>query len=166
MSSFNRRQILFGPAACLFAVAACGFTPVYGPKGSAEALRNTIQLQEPDDPESYYFVKHFEERMGIANTPKYNLTYEIDTETDGIAINPSQETTRYNVIGEARYVLKEIGTGRKLASGTVQSFTSFGSTGFTISTRTSRDSAFQRLMIILADDIIDQLLANPKVTAP
>lgn len=166
MSSFSRRSLLLATATGLCSVAACGFTPVYGPNGSAEALRGTIQAETPTETNGYNFVKRFEERMGLPNTPKYLLEYDIETQTDGVAVTQNQETTRYNVIGEITYRLSEIGTGQKLASGRVQNFTSFGSTGFTISTRTSRGDAFRRLMVILADDIIDQLLANPKITSP
>ncbi|MDE0591072.1 LPS assembly lipoprotein LptE [Halocynthiibacter sp. C4] len=164
MSSYSRRYLLGLPVVGL--LAACGFTPVYGPEGNAEALRGTIEVKAPSNTNSYNFVKHFEERMGVGAGARYSLNYSISTKTDGVAITQSQETTRYNVIGEATYTLTEIGTGKKLASGKVQSFTSYGSTDFVISTRTSRDDAYRRLMVILADDIIDQLLANPEITAP
>ena len=50
MSSFDRRALLVGGA---YALASCGFTPLYGERSDGVARR--IALQEAFDPETFAF---------------------------------------------------------------------------------------------------------------
>ena len=60
MSLFNRRSLLALP----LALAACGFTPVYGPQGAGSKLHSQVLVQEPSTQAGYLLVRHLETQLG------------------------------------------------------------------------------------------------------
>jgi LPS-assembly lipoprotein len=156
MSSFNRRSFFI----LLAGLPACGFTPVYGPSGSAEGLRGDIEIDDPRDERGFSLVRALENRLGLPDNPRYRLSAQIFTGIDEIGITPEQETTRYNVKGEVAFTLTDTTTGRSVTSGRVASFTSYSATGTPVSTQSASRDAYDRLMVVLADQIVARLLAT------
>ena len=156
MSSFSRRFLLLGTAAAL---AACGFTPVYGPSGSANVLQNAIVVDEPSSRASYLLTRELEQRLGRSASGRFGLSYAIDLTEDPIAISANDVTTRYNLLGEITYALRDLNTGAVLTSGKVDSFTSYSASGTTVATQAAQKDAEARLMVILADQMITRLVA-------
>ena len=157
MSSSDRRLFLLGLAA--LPLAGCGFEPAYGTGGVAEKLRGRVLVDAPDDRDGFTLVSRLEERLGRAQAPAYRLSYAIETEKDDLAITTAQEITRYHVVGRVSYSLTEAGSGTVLAQGRVDSFTGYSATGTTVSTLAAERDAYERLMIILADQIVTRLIA-------
>ena len=156
MSSLNRRTLLCLP----LALAACGFQPVYGTGGTGNALQNTIAVSEPNDVDSYIVARRLEERLGRASVPTYRLTLDVDTDREALAVNTDSNINRFNLIGEAKYVLVETATGRIVTSGQVNNFTGSSATGTTIATLSAERDARERLMTLLADQIVTRLLST------
>ncbi|SFQ15694.1 LPS assembly lipoprotein LptE [Tranquillimonas alkanivorans] len=166
MSSFDRRAALLS----LAALAACGFTPVYGPGGAAEGLRGTIAVDPPDDPEGYALVRQLERRLGQPVDPLYDLSADILLRQEGLGVTPDQEVTRYQLIGAVRFVLTEIASGEAVATGEVRNFTGYSApvfdpsrgsiAGNPVTVLTAERDARERLMTILADQVVAQLLAT------
>lgn len=156
MLFFDRRAILLS----LLGLGACGYEPVYGPGGSAEALRGQIDVDDPIDPEGFALVRQLERRLGLPQAPVYRLSASIALEEDELGILQDQTITRYNVVGEAAYTLTEISTGIAVTSGVASSFTSYSATGTTVATLSAQRDARERLMVILADQITAELLAS------
>ena len=76
MSSFNRRTLILMP----LALAACGFTPAYGPKGPAQSLRGKLRATDPSDKLSFDFVTAVEARFGRATAKAIDeVTRSIET---------------------------------------------------------------------------------------
>jgi len=156
MSLFNRRTLLALP----LALAACGFTPVYGPDGAGTKLRGQVLVQEPSTQAGYLLTRHLESRLGRSGAePRYALDLEIATEEDGLAINSAGDTTRFNLIGKVAYALRDNLTGTIVSSGTVENFTAFSATGTTVATLAAERDAVERLMVILGDQITARLYA-------
>ena len=153
MSLFNRRTLLFLP----LALAACGFTPVYAPGGTAHGLRGKVEVAEPDSVDSYLLVQSLEDRLGRAALPVYSLSLVLTTRTQGQAITAANETTRYSMLGHVAYTLHQTDTQDIVASGSVDNFTGYSATGSTVETLASERDARERLMVILADQITTQL---------
>lgn len=164
MSSSDRRTLLRSLPACLavaaLAVAGCGFEPVYGSGGAGAALRGKVRVAAPEDADGYILVQRLEERLGRAAQPDYELGFDLLTVVQGQAITPSNETTRYSIIGTADYVLTALADGRVLASGEVENFTGYSATGSTVETLAGERAARIRLMTILADQIANRLYAT------
>ena len=151
----DRRSVLLGA----LALSACGFTPVYGPNGTAGRLQNTVLVDEPANRDSYFLVRQLESRLGRATAPRYGLSLALDVETERMAITATSVTTRFDLIGRVVYALRDMNDGKVLISGTVESFVGYSAGGTTAATRTARDDAHERLMTILADQIATRLIA-------
>lgn len=165
MWSSDRRTLLAGLAAACLA-AGCGFTPVYAPDGVGTALQGQILPTEPRSSNSYAFVDRFEERLGRNDSAPLELRYAIRTSTDRLAITPDESTLRYHLRGSVSFSVVDKATGRELTSGEVSNFTSYSAIGTTVATRASQKDARSRLMILLADQVVAQLMASAKSWLP
>lgn len=157
MSLFKRRSLLLLP----FALAACGFTPVYGPVGTGAALRGQVQVQEPSTREGYLLTRQLEDRLGRGgDAARYALDLSLVTDEEGLAINAAGDITRFNLIGRATYALRDTTTGAILTSGEVENFTAYSATGTTVATLAAQRDSVERLMSILGDQITTRLFAT------
>jgi LPS-assembly lipoprotein len=156
MSSFNRRFLLLSAFA---AVAGCGFTPAFGPGGAANALRGQVRAADPTDTDSFNLVRSIEDRLGLPKVSAYDLSYTIKTEVEGAGITPSNAITRFSLVGSVDWTLAAAGSDAVLATGRAESFTSWSATGNPISSLSAEDDARLRLMRILADQMVNQLIA-------
>lgn len=156
MLLFKRGIVLF----LLLALAGCGFQAAYGPSGPANGIRNTILVEAPENRNEYNFVKRLEERIGHADNQQYTLSYTITLSEEARGITPNQVITRYNVIGVVAYSITGGGDNQIVSSGKVDSFTSYSTTGNTVSTLTAKRDAYKRLMTILADQLTTRLIGT------
>ncbi|SDH43715.1 LPS assembly lipoprotein LptE [Alloyangia pacifica] len=157
MWSLDRRTLL---AACgALALAGCGFTPAYGPQGGGQKLLGQIAFADPDTPDAYLYTRRIEERLGrAAPGAPYRLDTTLSTAISGHGSLADGNTTRIRVIGTATFTLRDTATGNALTSGGTSSFTGYSTTGSTVSTQAAERDAEERLMIMLADRVIDRLL--------
>ena len=156
MSSFNRRTVLLS----LAALSGCGFTPVYGPGGSAEGLRGRIDVAAPSDEEGFALVKRLQDRLGAPHSPDLDLLAEIRMDEDSVGFLPDGEISRYNVSGRVDWRVVRASDGTQVASGSETSFTSYSATSTTVATRFAERDARRRLMVILADRIVADLMTR------
>ncbi|EIE50600.1 hypothetical protein AL036_15290 [Salipiger aestuarii] len=155
MSSPDRRLVLLGA----LALGACGFTPVYGPAGQGGLLLNAVALPEPENRNEYDFNMRFEERMGRGTGP-YALTRALRVNETGLGSLSDGQTTRYQLTGRAQYVLTLAGGSEPLISGHTDAFTGYSAAGSSVSQQASSRDAHSRLMVLLADQVIDRLLID------
>lgn len=157
-----RRAFLTGALAML---TGCGFTPVNGPSGGGTALRGTIRPAEPRTDLTFAFVRQFEERLGRADNPAWDLAYTITTSEAALAIDGSNNITRFNIEGTLAWTLTPVGSNAVTLSGRERSFTAYAATGSTISTLESERDALRRLAGILADQVVARLLGEAATLA-
>ncbi|PRY24220.1 LPS-assembly lipoprotein [Aliiruegeria haliotis] len=165
MSLSDRRSLLAGMLAT-GALAGCGFSPAYAPGGNGDRLRDQIQPRTPSDEDDFRFADQIERRIGGSAASRYQLNYSIDTDTDGLAITSDQETLRYHLTGTVKYELQDRTTGQVVTQGQVKNFTAYSAIGTTVATRASQTDAARRLMVILADQTVTQLLASSGTWLP
>jgi LPS-assembly lipoprotein len=156
MLSYNRRR--FGVVLAAAALAGCGFTPVYGPDGTGAALLGQLSLDPPQDRNDYLLQRRIEERLGQATAGAWRLSTQIKTDDIGLGFTTDGDITRYNINGTTDYTLRRTGSSEIFRQGKIQHFTSYSATGTTVATLAAKRDAEVRLMTILADQIIDQLL--------
>ena len=152
-----RRTLLLG---ALSSLAACGFSPVHAPGGGGSKLRGMIDIAEPDSRNDFDFAARIEDRFGHEPSAPYIFTYKITTREEGVGVTPAQETTRYNVFGTVAYQITPRGTKTPVHSGQVENFTGYSATALIVGTQSSTRDANQRLMVVLADQVIARLLAT------
>lgn len=153
---FNRRLFLLTP----LALAACGFTPAYGPSGPAQGIQSSIRVADPSDKNAFDLVERLEERLGRPKADRFDLTYTIKTTATGVGITPDNAITRYNLNGTIDWALTNRASGTRVSGGQVKSFTSYSATGSTVAGFAAQEDAARRLMRILADQITARLLAT------
>ncbi|MFV0408428.1 MAG: LPS assembly lipoprotein LptE [Paracoccus sp. (in: a-proteobacteria)] len=159
----SRRALLIG---ALGLVAACAMTPAYGPGGTGSMLRGHVSLRAPESIDDFLLNRHLSDRLGPDDAPVYALDYRLTTATVGQGITPDDVTTRYSLNGTADFALTEIATGATVTKGRVSSFTSYSAMGTTITTTSAERDAHERLMVMLADQIMTRLLAGKPKPAP
>ena len=175
MSLPKLRHILLLPLAMvLLGLSACGFSPIYAPGGTGDALYGKVLVQSPEDVradsdvDAYHLVRNLEERLGRGESNGvgggYRLDLTLNTRSEGQAITADNATTRYSIVGTAGYVLTRQADGRIVASGTEDAFTGYSATGSTVETLAGERDAHQRLMQILADQITARLLTTADLT--
>ncbi|MFV0293303.1 MAG: LPS assembly lipoprotein LptE [Paracoccus sp. (in: a-proteobacteria)] len=155
----SRRVFLLGILATGM-LTACEMTPAYGPGGTGTALHGRVSLREPDDPDSFSLNRRLSERLGPETNAGYALNYRLTTASIGQGITPDEVTTRYSLNGTADFTLTSITTGETITQGRVSSFTSYSAVGTTIATLAAERDAHERLMVMLADQILTRLLAT------
>lgn len=151
---------IFAALALTLTFAACGFEPVYGPGGTGTKLQNRVLVDTPIDREGFLLVRQLEERLGRAGDPAYRLAIELTVREEDRAIDPDGDIRRFHVIGEAEYALSDAETGAVLLSDDVGNFVGYSATGTTVATLAAQRDATERLMTILADEIVLQLQAS------
>lgn len=156
MWSCDRRRWVVVATALL--LSACGFAPAYGPGGTADALTRNIAISTPETRLDYLLAQQIERRLGRATSADYLLDVQITTNEERIAVTNASITRRFELIGSADYTLTDM-AGREITAGNVRSFTGYSATGTTVATSAARDDAQERLMTILADQIVTRLIA-------
>ena len=141
------------------ALAACGFTPAYGPSGPAQGLQGRIRAADPGDKNGFDFVTAIEARFGRSKDPRYALAYTITTEAVGVGYATDTSITRYNLKGRVDWSLTDTESDARIAGGTAQNFTSWSATSATVAGLSAEEDAAERLMVILADQIALQIIA-------
>ena len=161
MSSSDRRAFLALIAA--FPLGACDFRPVYGPGGDGGALTGTVRADDPENRLDYELVSAFESRLGRPAAARWALGYTVSTRQVAIGVSPDNVTTRYNVKGRLDWSVRPIGGGAAVLDGVIENLTSYSATGSTIATGAARRDAEDRLMVILADQLVARLYAGSTV---
>lgn len=141
-------------------LAACGFTPAYGPGGPAEHLQGAIRVADPKDKNGFDFVERMEERIGRPTNTRYDLDFTITTKRIGAGITVDDTITRYNLVGTIDWRLTDRETRQRVTAGQVENFTSWSATGSTVASLAAEEDANSRLMRILADQIVVQLVST------
>ncbi|MFC6636393.1 hypothetical protein GV827_09780 [Sulfitobacter sp. JBTF-M27] len=151
----DRRFVLLAP----LALAACGFTPIYGPGGNGQTLQNRVLVDPPGSQDSYLLVRELEERLGRSSDPAFALSMIINTSEARLAIDREGDTGRFNLIGVVQFSLRSLDSGQVVTSGTVENFVGYSATGTTVETLAGEQDAQKRLMNVIADQIVTRLYA-------
>lgn len=137
--------------------ASCGFTPVYAPGSSTAAQLSDIVVAPPkNDVANYIFVSEMENRIGRNLNAGKVLKHNISVNEEDAGLETS--ATRIQLIGKVTYQVASVYDGRVLFGGTVENFV--GYSGDTVFRNGVRRDATERLMNILADQIVAELMAR------
>lgn len=159
----DRREFLLGAAAVL--LGGCGFAPAYGTSGAASKLQNTIHVEAPKNHFGYLVTRRIEERLGAGGEgAPYTLALQTKFSQESLGSTSDGQLTRYHVTGSTTYVLRRAADLTEIDTGTVYNFTAYSASGSTVATLAAQRDAQDRLMIALADQVIERLvLAAPDI---
>ncbi|MEM6758064.1 MAG: LPS assembly lipoprotein LptE [Pseudomonadota bacterium] len=116
-----------------------------------------MAVDPPRDREGFLLVRQLEDRLGRPSAAAYRLAVAIEIGQENRAIDPDGDIRRLHLVGAADYTLLDNVTGATVATGSVDSFVGYSATGTTVATLAARSDAQERLMTILADDIVRRL---------
>ncbi|MCK0149967.1 LPS assembly lipoprotein LptE [Marivita sp. S6314] len=156
---WHRRQTLVALSA-LVAAAGCGFAPAYGPQGGAAVLQDNLRVTAPKRRDGFLIAQRLEDRFGRNDGGRYELTVRPEIRRQGLATSVEGTTNRFRLTGFADYALRDTETGTDVRRGRVTNFTGFSATGSTVATLAAERDAAARLMVILADEIVDRLVLS------
>lgn len=148
-----------GAFASTLVVAGCGFTPAFGPNAPVGGLANAVLVQAPVDRVEFELVRNLEHRLGRPRDQIFTLKFDLNLETKSVVVSSAQELNRFSIIGQVGYSLLDV-NGEIVARGTAKSFTSYSATGSTLATDASERDAENRLMVVLADQVVTRLIAD------
>jgi len=136
-------------------LGACGFEPIYASGSQVGNDLQNIKLVAPTNRGEYIFARSFEERLGRNLGASTTLQYNISIYDQGLDLS---DVARAQKIGNVHYQLIDEANGDVIASGRVESFTSYSSKD-DLSVAAQSDAS-ERLLIILADRVISRLTAQ------
>lgn len=158
MSWCNRRIFLLSAAA----LTGCGgFDPVYTQTQVSQWVGN-IAFDTPSSRDTYALRNQLERRLGNSKTPQFGLSYSTTKTTNRAAVSFDGQAYRQQILGTATYALRDLATNQVIHSGQVKAFVGYAPTGSTTSAQAAERDASARLMIQLADRIIDDLMFAQK----
>ena len=158
MSLFNRRHIISG--LIVLSLGACMFKPAYGPNGLASALSGQVLVSDPVDKNSFDFFQRLSNRLGIPTVPRYRLNYALTTSVANVGISQANVLTRFNILGTISWSLIELESDQIVASGKIDNFSSYSATGSTVAELAAKEDASLRLMRMLADQVLLEMIAQ------
>jgi len=158
----TRRRALALVLGAGVALAGCGFRPVYGPAGSGTALDGATVVAQGGGPNDFTLARALQDRLGAPGaTPRFRLATSLSVASEQVAVTTAQSVNRFNLIGVVDYTLTDTATGNTVRTGRVDGFNSYSAVGTSLAVRTAREDATERLMVILADRVMLDLVATP-----
>ena len=138
-------------------LAGCGLKPVYGTGQAGQALHDKVAFVTPATEAGFSLRKQLEARLGVVSVlADYTLTTTLSDTRDAEAVTSDGDITRFSILGSSDWTLEQEDVS--IASGTVETFTSYAATGSTVATQAAEDAAIARLSVALADLIVADLL--------
>jgi len=133
-------------------LTACGLTPIY----SGGANEQVFNIQAPTDRMQFELVKALETQIVHSDTAASRLSYQLSTQNVSTVVSSAQELNRFRVKGRLNYQILNA-DGDVQSKGMVSAFTAYSATGSTLATDRSQRDAQDRLMVILADKLIQTI---------
>jgi len=131
----------------------------------SSALKS-ISVSEIDGLMGFEMRRALEDRLGLAQAPRYRLAVKPDVVSEGLAITQDNATTRYNLTGKASFTITRMGTATPVLDETVQAFTAYSAIAAPYATRVAERDANARLARALADQIVNRLAITSSRWAP
>lgn len=146
----------------LFALPACGLSPMYAGGGSAAVAQGLAAVDVPAIPgQSGWLLRNaLQDRLGIAggNTaPAYRLDVRLDDSLEALGVLNDDTISRERRILRARYQLVDIATGKILLDATAGSDAGIDVVSSEYATIAAEQKALENLALKLAEQMATQV---------
>jgi LPS-assembly lipoprotein len=157
----------------LFALSACGLSPMYAGGGSAAVPQGLAAVDVPAIPgQSGWLVRNaLTDRLGAAGntTPAYRLDVRLDDSLEALGVLNDDTISRERRILRARYQLIDIASGEVLLDAAAGSDAGIDVVSSEYATIAAEQKALENLALELAEQMATQVslaLRNRAVTQP
>ena len=153
------RKILYSVSLLIgLALAGCSFDPLYKSGSETADFLQNIKLDAPKDRDSYVLYNRLAERLDGGHGTRYLLSITPRKSETRAGIAADGRAQRKIVTGFADYTIVQIADGKELQSGSVKAFTGYAQSGSNVAILAASNDAYDRLMIQLADKVMDALI--------
>ena len=157
----NSASLLIG-----LTLAGCTLEPLYKPGSVTAGFLQNIALDAPKDRDSYVLYNRLAERLHSAEGSAYALSVTLRKSEARAGIAADGQAQRKIVTGFADYRIVRIATGKEVQSGSVKAFTGYAQSGSNVAILAASNDAYDRLMIQLADKIMDGMILTQPPAQP
>jgi len=142
----------------LLLLGACGFEPVYAPSTSTNSVRNNFDLSAPTDRGTYQFYHNLKGQISDNPQAQYALSYTISQSATNAATDADGKSHRGVLKGSLAYRITRKINGETVKTGNVKGFTSYSELASSVTSDAAGCDATKRLMKILSDNLVDELM--------
>ena len=150
-----RQHMLVG--ICLL-LASCGYQPIYGTSGVAYRLERNVSIVAPSDRAGYVLYHQLNKYLKDADDGEFKLLFNISKTSSRVAIDENGRAHRALLEGFATFDLRRASDNKTLVKGRVKGFTGYSTLATSVASHASSRDATQRLMTMLADKIMYELV--------
>ena len=142
----------------LLLLGACGFEPVYAQSTSTNSVRNNFDLSAPTDRGTYQFYHNLKGQISDNPQAQYALSYTISQSATNSATDADGKSHRGVLKGSLAYRITRKINGETVKTGDVKGFTSYSALASSVASDAAGRDATKRLMKILSDNLVDELM--------
>jgi LPS-assembly lipoprotein len=160
MSLFKKKKYLFNLLIGVFLVG-CSFQPAWVSKNQkAKILWERIDFKEAKNSNEFRLNRHLVSRLGKAIDAELLLKYELFTETKRSALSFDGKAFRILIHGEVKFSLIQNEKNIILLTSSVSDRAAYSDSILAVTDEASERDAYARLMVLLGDRIVDELLSS------
>ena len=143
--------------------AACGFQPLYGSATrNADVQEKLAQIYvEPIEGRTGQILRNelldLANPGGIPKTPAYRLAVAIEVQSEGLAIQNNDTTTRYNLTLNSKFRLTDATGQSVIYSGSTQNIASYNVVQSEFANLAAANNAEKRAALVAAEQINQQI---------
>ena len=160
MLLFDKKKYIFPILLSIF-IAGCSFEPAWiAGNNKAKIFWQKIDLKEPKTSNEFHLNRYLVSRVGGAEDAEFLLKYELFTNTRRTALSFDGKAYRIRIHGEVTFSLIHSSKNVVLVSSSVKDSLGYSDAILAVTDQASERDAYARLMVLLGDKIVDELLRS------
>ena len=160
MLLFDKQKYLLALLFSLF-IASCSFEPAWiAEDNKTKILWQRVHIKEPITNNEFRLNRYLESRIGHAKDAEFFLEYELSTETKRTALSFDGKAYRIRILGEVKFSLLHNKKNTIMFSSSVKDNLGYSDAILALTDQASERDAYERLMVLLGDRIVDELLSS------
>ena len=158
MLLFDKKKYIFPLLISIF-ISSCSFEPAWiAGNNKAKTLWQKVDLKESKTSNEFRLNRYLVSRFGDAEDAEFLLKYQLFTETKRTAFSFDGKAYRIRIHGEVKFSLVHNSNNTILVSSSVKDSLGYSDAILAVTDQASERDAYARLMVLLGDKIIDELL--------
>ena len=142
-------------------IVSCSFEPAWiAGNNKATVLWQKVDLKQPKTSNDFRLNRYLVSRVGDAEDAEFFLNYELSTETKRTALSFDGKAYRIRIHGEVKFSLVHNSNNTILVSSSVKDSLGYSDAILAVTDQASERDAYARLMVLLGDKIVDELLRS------
>ena len=160
MLLFDKKKYIFSILLSVF-IAGCSFEPAWiAGNNKAKTFWQKIDLKEPKTSNEYRLNRYLVSRVGDVENAEFFLKYELITDTKRTALSFDGKAYRIRIHGEVKFTLIDNSKNTIVVSSSVKDSLGYSDAILAVTDQASERDAYARLMVLLGDRIVDELLRS------